>query len=90
MAWTQTRITGCRVASIRRSPWIPLHDKEIVGIRDGPKKNDTEILLQNGLTIEIDPDQVCYDWTDKKFYKVRNPDGWIYEGVIDYGGDVNG
>lgn len=90
MAWTQTRIVGCRVASIRRSPWIPLHDKEIVGIRDGPKKNDTEMLLQNGLVIEIDPDQVCYDWTDKKFYKVRNPDGWIYEKVIDYGSDVNG
>lgn len=45
MAWTQTHVTGCRVASIRRTPWIPLHDKEIVGIRDGPKfdADDTSI-----------------------------------------------
>ena len=88
MAWTPTRIIGCRVASIRRTPWIPLHDKEIVGIRDGPNSEDTSV--SNGSIIDIDPEQICYDWTDKKFYKVRNPEGWIYEGVVDYGGDIDG
>lgn len=87
MAWIPTRIKNCRVASIRSTPWIPLRDTEIVGIRDGPKNQDNEI--QNGSTIEIDPQQICYDWTDKKFYKVRNPDGWIFEGVVDYGGDID-
>lgn len=90
MAWTQTHVIGCRVASIRRTPWIPLHDKEIVGIRDGPKFDADETLINNGESIDIDPDEICYDWTGKKFYKVRNPEGWIHEGVIDYGGDTNG
>lgn len=90
MAWVKTNIVGCRVASIRKTPWIPLRDKEIVGIRDGPKNDKNVFLIQNNSTIEIDPEQFCYDWTDKKFYKVRNPDGWIYEGVIDYGSDMHG
>ena len=90
MAWIQTHVVGCRVASIRRTPWIPLHDKEIVGIRDGPKFDSDDLVVQNGSVIEIDPEEICYDWTDRKFYKVRNPEGWIYEGVIDYGGDTNG
>ena len=90
MAWTQTHVVGCRVASIRRTPWIPLYDKEIVGIRDGPKFDSDDLVVQNGSLIEIDPSQICYDWTDRKFYKVRNPEGWIYEGVIDYGGGING
>ena len=85
MAWTKTRIVNCRVASIRRTPWIPLHDKDIVGIRDGPKLDYGDQTVQNGSIIEIDTEQVCYDWTDRKFYRVRNPDGWIYEGVVDYG-----
>ena len=88
MAWIKTQIVNCKTASIRRTPWIPLHDKEIVGIRDGPKFENNNELIQNGSIIEIDPDQVCYDWTDKKFYKVRNPEGWIRDGVINYmGGD---
>lgn len=88
MAWIKTQIVNCKTASIRRTPWIPLHDKEIVGIRDGPKFENNNESIQNGSIIEIDPDQVCYDWTDKKFYKVRNPEGWIHDGVINYvGGD---
>lgn len=87
MAWVQTRIVNCKTASIRRMPWIPLYDNEIVGIRDGPKFDNDEQLIQNGSSIEIDPEVICYDWTDRKFYKVRNPEGWIHEGVIDYGGE---
>ena len=90
MAWTQTHVTGCRVASIRRTPWIPLHDKEIVGIRDGPKFDADETQINNGESIDIDPDKICYDWTGRKLYKVCNPEGRIHEGVIDYGGDTNG
>jgi hypothetical protein len=56
-----------------------------VGIRDGPKQ-DSDNEIQNGSLLEIDPDNVCYDWTDRKFYKVRNPDGWVYDGVVDYAG----
>lgn len=88
MAWTPVQIVNCKSASIRLVPWIPLHDKEIVGIRDGPTENQETV--KSGSTIEIDPTVTCYDWTDRKFYKVRNPEGWIYEGVINYGGDVNG
>ena len=90
MAWIKTHIVSCRTASIRRTPWIPLHDNEIVGIRDGPRFNDEDMQIENGSVIDIDPDEICYDWTNRKFYKVRNPEGWIYEGVIDYGGDTSG
>lgn len=91
MGWTKVRIVNCKKASIRRTPWIPLRNKDIVGIRDGPNQNNKQVeIIDQGEQIEIDPDTVCYDWTDKKFYKVRSPEGWIYEGVIDYsGGDIN-
>ena len=88
MAFTRTKIVNCRRASIRRTPWIPLHSDDIVGIRDGPIENS--ITVKTGDTIEIDSDHICYDWTGRKFYKVRNPKGWIYEGCIDLGGDTSG
>lgn len=88
MPWTSTSIVNCRSASIRRTPWIPLRDSEIVGIRDGPIQND--LTVQKGSTIDVDLEQICYDWTDRKFYKVRNPDGWIYEGCIDLGDSTDG
>lgn len=88
MAWTQARIANCKTASIRRTPWIPLHSEEIVGIRDGPKEDQKTV--RQGQYVEIDLDDICYDWTDRRFYKIRNPEGWIYEGVVDYGGDING
>lgn len=89
MAWTKAHIVGCRVASIRQMPWIPLRDKEIVGIRDGPKFDNKNLQVEQGSVIEVDLDDICYDWTDRKFYRVRDPEGWIYEGVIEYGGDTN-
>lgn len=85
MAFKKVKIVNCRRASIRKKPWVPLHSEEIVGIRDGPIETENTIKL--GDTIEIDTDRVSYDWTDRKFYKVRNPDGWIYEGCIDLGED---
>ena len=87
MALKKVKIVNCRRASIRKKPWVPLHSEEIVGIRDGPIETENTIKL--GDTIEIDTDQATYDWTDRKFYKVRNPDGWIYEGCI-YLGEDNG
>lgn len=84
MAFTKARIVNCRRASIRKTPWIPLHSEEISGIRDGPVETEKTVL--QGDLIEIDTAQICYDWTDRKFYKVRNPDGWIYEGCVDLGG----
>lgn len=88
MSWTRVPITNCKSASIRRAPWIPLCDKEIVGIRDGPEEKEDTVKL--GDHIEIDTDQVCYSWTNRKFYKVRNPEGWIYEGCVDLGVDSDG
>lgn len=85
MAWVNVHIVNCRTASIRRSPWIPIRETDITGIRAGPQIGKEQETIKKGSTIEIDPEQVCYDWTDKKFYKVRNPEGWIYEGVVDYG-----
>lgn len=88
MPYTPVTIANCRRASIRRTPWIPMRRKEIVGIRDGPldKSNTAEL----GESIDVDLDDICYDWTGRKFYKVRNPVGWIYEGCIDIGGDSDG
>jgi len=88
MSWTRVPIVNCKSASIRRVPWIPLCKDDIVGIRDGPeKKIDT---VNSGDLVEIDVGQFCYDWTDRKFYKVRNPEGWIYEGCVDLGGKEDG
>ncbi len=81
MSWTRVSIANCRTASIRQAPWIPLYDTNIVGIRDGPTNRSDN--LNNGDYIEVDFDQTCYDWKDRKFYKVRNPEGWIYERCID-------
>lgn len=88
MAFTKATIANCRRASIRSTPWIPIRRKEIVGIRDGPVDNSNTV--RQGDSIEVDLEDVCYDWTDRKFYKVRNPEGWIYEGCIEIGGDTNG
>lgn len=89
MAYKRVQIVNCKTASIRRTPWIPLHDKEIVGIRDGPVFQE-DVIVKAGDTIEIDPEDDCYDWTDRKFYRVRNPRGWIYEGVINLEDDSDG
>lgn len=85
MSWVRVPIANCKTASIRRTPWIPLYYEDIVGIRDGPDQK-TE-FIKTGDIIEIDTNQVSYDWIDRKFYKVRNPDGWIYEGCVDLGGE---
>ena len=86
MAFRKASIVNCRRASIRRTPWIPLHAEEISGIRDGPINKEGSVL--KGDTIEIDTDEVSYDWTGRKFYKVINPEGWIYEGCVSIvGGD---
>lgn len=83
MGYTKVKIVNCKRASIRRTPWIPLRDKDIVGIKDA--SINSENTVNAGSTIEIDQDNICYDWTDRKFYKVKNPDGWIYEGCIQIG-----
>ena len=89
MSWVKVKVVKCRSASIRRKPWDPFSENEIVDIRDGPYENAT-LTKRTGDTLEIDPDIVVYSWTDRKYYKVRDPDGWIYEGCIDFGGDSNG
>jgi len=85
MASRRVTIVNCKSASIRQTPWIPWRDKEIAGIRDGPKIENNVVKM--GSAIEIDPNETCYDWTGRKFYKSIRPKGWIYEGCIDLGGD---
>lgn len=82
MALRTVKIVNCRSASIRRKPWIPLHDREIVGIKRGEQLDNTTVKI--GSSVTIDTDEIQYDWTGRKFYKVENPKGWIYEGCIDY------
>ena len=74
MALVWTRIANCRKASIRKFPWVTPFDKEIVGEK------------KRGDPIEIDTSKICYDWKDRKFYRTMNPEGWIHDGVIEYGG----
>lgn len=84
----KVHIINCKKASIRRTPWIPWHDKEIVGIQNGV--DDSTTSVSKGSTIEIDPTSVCYDWSGRKFYKVNRPKGWIFEGCIDYKENLDG
>lgn len=82
MAIRTVKVINCKTASIRRTPWIPLHDQEIVGIRSGQQTDGT--IVKMGSSLQINTKKTCYDWTGRKFYKVLNPEGWIYEGCIDY------
>lgn len=86
MALRKVKIINCKEASIRRTPWNPLHDKDISGIRKGVSNNSNKVSI--GSTIEIDTNEVSYNWQGRKFYKVKNPRGWIYEGCIDYREEV--
>lgn len=89
MSYIKTRIIGCKKASIRRYPWIPLQEKDIVDVKENVN-NDLDIV-SIGSTLEIDPSVISYSWTGRKFYKVKTPDGWIYEGCVSYkGGDEGG
>lgn len=72
MEYIIAKIANCRTASIRKFPWLTYLDEEIVA------------EVPEGDTVEIDPDDICYDWTDRKFYRTKNPSGWIHEGVIEY------
>lgn len=82
MALRTVKIVNCKSASIRRKPWIPLYDQEIVGIKRGQRTDDTTVKI--GSSVIIDTDEIQYDWTGRKFYKVTHPKGWIYEGCVDY------
>lgn len=72
MSFISVKIINCKKASIRKLPYIPEADECIVG-----EKNKNE-------TIEINPNIISYDWTDKKFYRTRNPKGWILSELVDY------
>lgn len=85
MALCRAKIANCKSASIRQTPWIPWRDREITGIRYGPRKDNDTVKI--GSSIEIDTSEICYDWTGRKFYKTIHPKGWIYEGCIDLGDD---
>lgn len=72
MAFVKTEIVNCKLASIRRKPWLTIVDDDTIGVK------------RKGDTIEIDPMSISYDWKDKKFYRTRNPNGWIYSGCVAY------
>ena len=88
MAIRKVQIVNCKSASIRKTPWIPRHSKDIVDIKKAMSSPDS--IVTNGDTIEIDTEDICYDWTGRKFYKVKHPHGWIYEGVINLGDESDG
>lgn len=81
MGYTTVRIVNCKKASIRRTPWITWHNKDMSGVLDGPLHTSDD--FKKGDELDVDFDSFCYDWTGRKFYKVRMPKGWIYEGVIE-------
>ena len=85
MGYTKVQITNCHLACIRKAPWNTEEELDIVGYKKGPRVNSKN--SRAGDFIEIDPTDICYDWQGRKFYKVRAPEGWIYEGVINLGGD---
>ena len=87
MSFRPAQVVNCKKASIRRTPWIPLHDEEISGYMDG--SSDDSKTVSSGKTIDIDTEEVVYDWTGRKFFKVKRPKGWIYEGCVKIGGDNN-
>lgn len=73
----KVKIINCKTASVRKHPYLPLYANDIIA------------ELKNGDDVTIDPGNVCYNWQGRKFYKTRNPNGWIYSGIIDYKEAVN-
>lgn len=82
MSYTKAKIVKCKKASIRMHPWITPNDRDIVATVDGPvcKGGSTE----EGSTIRVDLNTFCYDRCGRKFYKVSTPEGWIFEGCLDF------
>ena len=74
MAFVKTTIVNCKLASIRRKPWIVFAEDDVVGVK------------KLGDVIEIDPSSFSYDWKDRKFYKTKDPSGWIHSGCVEYEG----
>lgn len=61
-----------KAISIRRHPWIT---------------NDYEAVLTElhpGDVISYNPNNICYDWTNERFYACTTPagDGWINAKVV--------
>ena len=78
MSLTNATIVNCKRASIRKAPWITPFAEDIVE------------TMEQGRSIAIDQNEIAYDWTGRKFYKVPKFKGWIYDGCIDLGDDTDG
>ena len=74
MGFVRTRIANCRTASVKKAPWIPIEEDEVVGEKC------------RGDPVDIDPDTFVYDWEGDLFYKIKDPDGWINKGCVEYEG----
>lgn len=72
MKFIETTVVNCKKASILKVPWATQYKDVVCG------------TVQNGDTVEINPEVTCYDWTDRKYYRTRRPKGWIHSGVISY------
>ena len=60
-------------ASIRKAPWIT------------PISEDVIDEVKAGSVVTVDKTQICYDWTDKMFYKCiteSGKEGWINAEIV--------
>lgn len=71
MAFQNKKIANCRTASIRKAPWIAECIDDVVQTK------------KRGEQVEVDPSDICYDWTDRVYFRTKNPKGWIHEGVLE-------
>lgn len=81
MAFEKVKVINCKRAAIRQDPW------DIKDSNDSDASfESTAEEVKGGDTIEVDFAVSCYSWIDRRYYKVKKPDGWIYEGCVERGG----
>lgn len=82
MALRNVKVVNCKTASVRIAPWNPWPTYSFSNTQS-PINDGREI--KQGSIIQIDDDDITYDWTgSRKYYKVKNPKGWIHEGCIEF------
>lgn len=72
MSFRKMKIANCRRASIRKAPWRSYDAHDII---------DTK---KRGEEVEVNTSEICYSWTDERYFRTRNPRGWIRDGVLDF------
>lgn len=67
----KAKVVNCKKLGIRKAPWIPEEDPEIVAV------------IPKGEVVTIKSFREVYDWTGKRFYKIETESGVEGYAIVD-------